>query len=205
VRLVSLLAPPLCLSCRLPTAAGAVLCPGCRRALEHLPAAPVALSAGISVWAPVAYEGPARAVVRRLKFAGATALAAHMAAAIIANAPAGLLEHPLVPVPSPRGRRRRRGFCHAAMLAQAVAARTGLPVAPLLERAGDARRQVGRARSQRVRTPPRFAALRGVPGPVVLIDDVVTTGATLGACAQALRAAGCTCERALAYARTPVR
>jgi predicted amidophosphoribosyltransferase len=159
----------------------------------------------MNVWAPLAYEGPARAVVRRLKFAGATALAGHMAAAIVANAPAGLLEHPLVPVPSPPGRRRRRGFCHAAMLAQAVAVRTGLPVDPLLERVGDPRRQVGRARSQRLRTPPRFGVVRRAPGPVVLVDDVVTTGATLGACAHALRAAGCTCEHALAYARTPVR
>jgi predicted amidophosphoribosyltransferase len=204
VRLVSLLAPPLCVSCRVPAARGAVLCPGCRRALEHLPATPVALD-GTRVWAPLAYEGPARAVVHRLKFAGATALAGHMAAAIVANAPAGLLEHPLVPVPSPHGRRRRRGFCHAAMLAQAVAVRTGLPVESLLERTDDGRRQVGRARSQRVRTPPRFTALRHLPGPVVLVDDVVTTGATLVACARALRMAGCTCEQALAYARTPVR
>jgi predicted amidophosphoribosyltransferase len=204
VRLVSLFAPPLCVACRLPVSGGPVLCPGCRRALERLPGAPVALR-GLSVWAPLAYEGPARAVVRRLKFGGATALASHMAAAIVANAPPGLLEHPLVPVPSPRARRRRRGFCHAALLAQAVARRTGLPVEPLLERAGDGRRQVGRARSQRVRTPPRFAAVRWAPGPVVLVDDVVTTGATLGACAQALGEAGCTCEIALAYARTPVR
>jgi predicted amidophosphoribosyltransferase len=204
VRLLSLFAPPLCVSCRAPTAAGAVICPGCRRALEYIAARPVSL-AGISVWAPLAYEGPARAVVRRLKFAGAIALAEHMAAAIVANAPAGLLEHPLVPVPSPRGRRRRRGFCQAAMLAQAVGARTGLPVELLLERTGDERRQVGRARSQRVRTPPRFTAVRHLPGKVVLVDDVVTTGATLAACARALRAAGCTCEQALAYARTPVR
>jgi ComF family protein len=199
-----MLAPPLCAACGLPTGHGAVLCPGCRSALEHLGPAPARL-AGVSVWAAVAYEGPARALVRRLKFHGATALAGHMAATMAANAPAGLLEHPLVPVPSPRRRRRRRGFCHAALLAQALGDRTGLPVLELLDRPGDARRQVGRARSQRLRTPPRFAALRVAPGPVVLVDDVVTTGATLGACAHALREAGCSCERALAYARTPVR
>ena len=204
MRLLSVLAPPLCTGCRRPTERTAVFCPTCRRALQYLGPTPVAL-AGIHVWAPLAYEGPARAVVRRLKFDGATALAVHMAAAIVANAPAGLLEHPLVPVPSPPGRRRRRGFCQAELLADAVAARTGLPVLQLLERTGDARRQVGRARSDRLRKPPRFAALQAGVGQVVLVDDVVTTGATLGACARALREAGCTCEKALAYARTPVR
>jgi predicted amidophosphoribosyltransferase len=179
------------------------LCPACRRALDHLGQAPVAL-AGVRVWAPLAYEGPARAVVRRLKFHGAIALADHMAAAIVANAPAALLEHPLVPVPSPPARRRRRGFCHAALLARALARRTGLSVYELLARHGDAR-QVGRARRQRLRTPPRFRALGCANEPVVLVDDVVTTGATLGACARALREAGCTCDEALAYARTPVR
>lgn len=203
MRFVSLLAPPLCSACRTPCADSAVLCVSCRRALEYLGPTPVALG-GVSVWAPVAYEGPARAVVRRLKSGGATALADHMAAAIVANAPVGLLEHPLVPVPSPAARRRRRGFCHALLLARALGARVGLPVLEVLERTGDLRRQVGRTRSQRVRRPPRFTAL-AADGPAVLVDDVVTTGATLGACAYALREVGCSCENALAYARTPVR
>jgi predicted amidophosphoribosyltransferase len=159
---------------------------------------------GLTVWAPLAYEGPARAVVRRLKFHGAAALAEHMAAAIAANAPAGLLEHPLVPVPSPRARRRSRGFCHAALVAAALGRRTDLPVVSALARS-DSRRQVGRPRTERVRLPPAFRAARQGTGTLVLVDDVVTTGATLRACAAALRGAGWRCGRAVAYARTPVR
>ena len=204
MRLASLLAPPLCTACRGPAAPGAVLCPACRRALEYLGPAPVPMR-GVSVWAPVSYEGPARAIVRRLKFSSATGLAAHMAAVIAANAPARLLAHPLVPVPTPPERRRPRGFCHATLLAQALAVRTGLPVLALLDRAGAAPRQVGRARGQRLRVPPGFRAVRQGFGTVVLVDDVVTTGATLGACAQALRAKGWHCGHAVAYARTPVR
>jgi predicted amidophosphoribosyltransferase len=203
VRLVSLLAPPLCAACRVPAGARAVLCVRCRGALERLGPAPV-FDRGLAIWAPVAYEGPARALVRGLKLHGAPALAREMAAQVVSGAPADLLAAPLVPVPSPRPRARSRGFCHAALLAEALSARTGLPVLALLERVGG-ERQVGRARAQRVRTPPRFGARAAGSGEVVLVDDVVTTGATLGACAHALRGAGRTCEKAVAFARTPVR
>lgn len=204
MRALSLLAPPFCAACRMPVARRAVLCGPCRSAVGHLPAHAISL-AGLEVWAPVRYEGPARAVVRGLKFAGALALADHMAAAIAARAPTGLLAAPLVPVPSPPDRRRRRGFCHAELLAAALGRRSGLPImAPLMRQ--DARvRQVGRARAERLRAPPRFRALRGGFGPVVLVDDVVTTGATVRAASESLREAGWHCGRAVAYARTPVR
>jgi predicted amidophosphoribosyltransferase len=204
VRALSLIVPPLCAACRRPAGGGAVLCPPCVRAVEWLPRRAVA-QGGLAVWAPVAYEGPARAIVGRLKRHGARALAEHMAAAIAAAPPPGLLEHPLAAVPSPPARRRMRGFCHAELLARALAARTGLPVLRVLERDGPVR-QVGRPRAERLRSPPRFrAAAPGARERVILIDDVVTTGATLAACARALAAAGWRCDQAVAYARTPVR
>ena len=192
--------PPLCVACRAP-AGSRPLCAECRRALEHLPASPVAL-AGLRVWAPVAYRGPGRALVGRLKFHGAGRLADYMAAAIAARVPAGLLGGALVAVPG------RRGHDHAAALARALGKRTGLEVlAPLIRRGGP--RQVGRPRAARLGSPPRFEARDRAKGTdpfvrrVVLVDDVITTGATLGACARALRKTGWICESAVAYARTP--
>jgi ComF family protein len=204
MRPLSLLAPPLCAACRAPVRGGDPLCARCRRAIEPLPDAPVQ-AGGLAVWAPVAYEGPARALVARLKFHGAAALADRLAAAIAARAPTALLSGALVPVPTPAARRRRRGFCHAELIAAALARRTGLPLAALLERGDDGRRQLGRARRERLRAPPAFRAVRAGGAEVVLVDDVVTTGATLAACARALRGRGWRCDRALAYARTPVR
>jgi len=193
MRLLEPLAPPLCVACRAP-AGRQRLCAACRRALQWLPRAPVALG-GLRVWAPLRYEGPARAVVARLKFHGAAGLADHMAAAIAAGAPAGMLSAPLVPVP---------GRPHAEWLADALARRGNLRVVRLLSRSGGPR-QVGRSRAERLRSPPSFAALAQGAGPLVLVDDVVTTGATLGACAAVLSRAGWTCDSAVAYARTGVR
>ena len=79
-------------------------------------------------WAPVAFDGPARALVHALKFRGALGVADAMAAQVVAGAPPGLLAAPavLVPVPTHPWRRRVRGFDHADCLAAAIGARTGL-------------------------------------------------------------------------------
>jgi predicted amidophosphoribosyltransferase len=165
-------------------------------------AEPVVLS-GVSVWAPVAYEGPARDLVRALKFRGATGVADFMAAQIVANAPAGLLEGTLVPVPLHPRRLRSRGYNQAAAIAAALDGRAALRVDDCLARAGPAVTQVGRARAERQLGPAgRIVAETAPRGRVLLVDDVVTTGATLGACAAALHAAGCPQVAAVVFART---
>jgi predicted amidophosphoribosyltransferase len=138
-----------------------------------------------------------------LKYRGAVGLAEPMAAAICAGAP--VLDGALVPVPLHPRRKRRRGYNQAERLAAALARRTGLAVDDCLARAGPSgARQVGRGRAERLAGPDIRAVAPG-PERALLVDDVCTTGATLGACAAALRAAGARSVTAVVYARTPGR
>ncbi len=218
-----MLVPPLCWGCGGLARRREPLCLGCRRLLRRLGPDPVLLC-GLPVWAPVAYSGPARDLVRALKFRGATAVADAMAAQIAANAPprccapraeraaapgalaatAQAASPPvLVPVPLHPRRLRRRGYNQAALIADALARRAGVEVADCLARTGSAATQVGRDRSERRAGPAGSVELRGqVPDVVVLVDDVATTGATLAACAAVARAAGAYEVTALVFART---
>lgn len=218
---LSLVAPPLCFACGAHAGEDRALCAACRRALRWLArgdegdgglSVAGAADGGLPVWAPLAYEGPAAALVRALKFRGARGVAEVMAGPIAAGAPRWVLGEGsgaparLVPVPLHSARRRRRGFNQAALLASALATRTGLDVEDCLERRGTAGTQMGRDRSERAAAVAQAVRVRGRPPSLaVLVDDVVTTGATLGACAAALRGAGALEVRAVAYARTPGR
>jgi ComF family protein len=209
-RLLSLVAPPLCLSCGAAAPLHQPLCRECLGDLRWL-AFEQPAGAGVPVWAAVSYEGPARALVRALKFRGAVSLVDAMAAQMAANAPPALFEgRSLVPVPLHAARRRRRGFNQAEELARALSRRAGLRAADCLERtAGGARAsQVGKGREQRLDALAGSFRLRaGAPVPLraLLVDDVVTTGSTLAACAAALALAGVREVGAIVYARTPGR
>ena len=218
--LIAIVAPPVCGVCRATLdRADALVCPACLRELRWLGggvcrrcaqprhggrACPAAGAAFATAWAPLAYAGSASGLVRALKFRGALPLAALMAAQMAANAPAWALEGAtaVVAVPPVPARRRRRGFDPAELLAAELARRLSLGIADCLGRAGRGPRQLGARRAER-RAPGRIdvRAAGPVPERVLLVDDVHTTGATLAACARALRDGGATCVRALSYAR----
>ncbi len=104
-------------------------------------------------------------------------------------APGAMLSGTIVPVPTARLRSLARGFDPAAEIARALAARANLPTSRCLIRRGGGR-QVGKRRADRIGHPPVIQARGPVPRSALLIDDVLTTGATLSSCAQALRSAG---------------
>jgi predicted amidophosphoribosyltransferase len=115
-------------------------------------------------------------------------------------APGHLLGGAVVPVPAAPSRLRRRGFDPAGELAAALAARLGAELSPCLARRGSGH-QVGRRRVERISHPPRIEAIAETPRSVLLVDDVLTTGATLTSCAMALRGAGAKRVVALTFTR----
>ena len=135
-----------------------------------------------------------------LKFRQLLPVADLMADRIQWLAPAHMLSGVVVPVPPARSRLRRRGFDPAGELAAALAERLDACLEPCLARRGS-RRQVGRRRAERLGQPPRIEVAGVVPRSVLLVDDVLTTGATLSASAQALRAAGAARVVAVTFAR----
>jgi len=217
--LLAIVAPPACVACREPLGrADELVCGECLRALPWLRGwrcprcglprhrrggCPAARAAFAGSWAPMAYDGPARALVQALKFRAALPAAGIMAAQVAATLPDELRHGIVVAVPPQRARRRSRGFDPAGALAAGLAARLQLPLEPALARSDRAGRQARAGRAAR-RAEGRIvvAAVRPVAVPVLLVDDVHTTGSTLDACARALVGAGACSVIAVTYART---
>jgi len=178
---------------------GAPLCGPCGAQLRPAPSLPPPPGVDACV-ALLAYDGPARELVARVKYRNARGALPGLAAAL-ATLVEGVAVDVVTWAPTTADRRRARGFDHAELLARAVARRLGRPCRPLLVRSPGPP-QTGRPLAER-RVGPRFVAPGAVKGAVLLVDDVVTSGATGAAAAAALRRAGANRVTMVAAARTP--
>jgi predicted amidophosphoribosyltransferase len=195
------LAPPLCAACGRGCRHDATLCTRCARRLASadplIGAGPPGLDRS---WSAAPHEGVARDLVTALKFRRLLPVADVIADRIQWLAPADLLSGAIVPVPTAPLRSLARGFDPAAEIAAALAERTDLPLQSCLVRQGGGR-QVGKRRAERIGHPPRISSRGKVPRSVLLVDDVLTTGATLTACAQALRSSRAIRVAAITFTR----
>lgn len=152
------------------------------------------------------FEGVIRSAAHAFKYRNYRALAPELAGLMASRLKsARILATLLVPVPMHPRRERSRGYNQAALLADELGRLTGIPVGQdVLKRVVDSLPQVQRAsRADRMRIAEgTFSAAKSVDGEsVLLIDDVVTTGSTMGACANALRDASADSVWGLALAR----
>jgi ComF family protein len=229
-RVIDWIAPPQCLSCATPVREPAALCPQCWTKLNFIEqpccdrlgiplpydqgdgAISAAAAADPALWdkarTALAYDDASRPIVQALKYHDRHE-ASLLMARLMLRAGANLLHESemIVPVPLHPWRLWRRRFNQSGLLAQRIARQAGLPYRPdILLRLKHTRPQVGLDQASRRKNVRRAFVVADQRRPevygksIVLVDDVVTTGATAAACTEALRQAGAARVHVLTFA-----
>jgi ComF family protein len=214
--LIDLVFPPSCLSCR--RSGPRFLCAACTSAFPWINAMcarcgrpvlrPVSACADCRdpvpaftvARAPAAYRGVARDVLMSFKLGGERRAARPMAGLMVRSV-GGLDADVITFVPASRTSSAERGFNTAQELARALAPLVRLPCAGLIRKTRETADQAALGRDQRRRNLAGAFRAGRVAGRVLLVDDVMTTGATADACARALRAAGALDVMVVTFAR----
>lgn len=201
--------PSACLACDAPASAGMLLCGPCRALLRPAPTTPVpALShGGGTVHAAFVYDAGSAPLLTRYKFHDDLAAGRALAALAVPALRDAARPNALVPVPLHRRRLRQRGHDQALGLAQDWGRALGLPIlVDTLRRERDTRPQTVLDAGERRRNLEGAFRMHAVcPPHVALVDDVLTTGSTARAAAEALRSAGAERVDVWVVARVPDR
>lgn len=182
--------PQRCYSCKAQTDNSSV-CAGCHRnsRLKH-------------VWVRTGYDSFAKQLVHDFKFGRKQAATTPIAYAMKEALPFLPVNTKVTHIPTANKRVRQRGYDHAELLAKALAMQSGLRFCPLLYRIGQTR-QVGASRKGRLKQlEGAFQPNKNVDAsPILLVDDLVTTGGTLEAAARCLKQAGAKEINAIVFAQ----
>jgi ComF family protein len=213
-RALDLALPAVCAGCR---REGPALCAECAPAFDiRLSAEPgVAIGLPADIPAPLLqlewcapFTGTTRRALHALQYGGERRIAPYVGAAVARRwARAGAGGDVLVPVPASPDRVRDRGYDQAALIAVEAGRRLRMPVLNALERTRATTAQFDLDRTERASNLDRAFRVPELARPdvagrwIVLVDDVITTGATLAACATALLHAGAAAVSAIAGAR----
>lgn len=196
-RLLTFLFPPRCLFCGKPAQVNAdFLCPACAARPVERVYRYFALKVGrerytLECRAPMRYRTPFRSALWRFKFYGETSLARPLAAHMARVLETADAFDCIVPVPISAERLRERGYNQAQLLADALADDTGVPCRMLLRKTRDNRPQHELESRERAANVRGVYACDGAEGlRILLVDDIVTTGATVRECARTLYRAG---------------
>jgi competence protein ComFC len=211
--------PSSCVSCGklLKEYSDIMLCPECQKELYSIPGAFMEaaefLSSGVHtesisegfdyIMSPYRYEGPARAMVKGLKYKGRT-----YAARTMANLMAGELKKRevrfdiIVPVPVHPEKEKQRGYNQAELIAQELSGIVNKPLRRILEKHRNTPSQVTMDEKERwENVREAFVLNEKTEGlSVLLVDDVITTGATMYFCACQLKAGGAGCVTSIGFA-----
>jgi predicted amidophosphoribosyltransferase len=184
-----------------------VLCADCVAMLSQSEIPPPVVLDGITIRAAIGYTGVARSLVLGLKTRRSMAIADELARLTVMRLDLGDWRGLVTWSPTTTGHIRERGYDQARLLATAIARHTASRPIRLLRRVGS-QTQTGASRAERLRGPsfvvrPLLRRTKVVEEPILVVDDVVTTGATLRGASLCLAAAGMAHIRCIAVAATP--